>query len=100
MDGNKQSAQYARRHIPSKKLTRTFRRVLKLRYGSDPLAFLTQQNRLHPSRITVLLRRAVAEAELQMNTPDLIIFDEFQNYRRLLFSRSGLRRQRRGEAAG
>src|ERR1039458_2070013 len=84
-----QSALYARRHIPSKKLTRTFRRVLKLRYGNDPLAFLTQQNRLQPSRITVLLRRAVAEAELQMNAPDLIIFDEFQNYRRLLFSRPG-----------
>ena len=82
-----QSAQYARRHIPSKKLARIFRRVLKLRYGNDPVSFLKQQNSLHPSRITVLLRRAVAEAELQMNAPDLIIFDEFQNYRRLLFSR-------------
>ena len=39
----------------------------------------------HPYTLIARLRRAMAEASLAANAPDLVILDEFQCYRRLLF---------------
>jgi len=88
MDENKfakLSRSYVHSHPPSRKLARGLRRVMRQEYGNNAITSLLvnppKGERVKP---IVILRRALAEAELGAHPPDLIICDEFQNYRELL----------------
>jgi hypothetical protein len=78
------SREYVRCNLPSRKLARSLRRVMRREYGSDAFGRLLASPQNERTKPLVILRRALAEAELEAHPPDLIVCDEFQNYRELL----------------
>lgn len=71
------------------RLVQAFRRALRVEFHGDPRTALPNMVQSNGMRAVIgRLRRALAHAALLSETPDLIIFDEFQRYRELLFVRS------------
>ena len=79
---------YSRQHRPSEALSASFAAVLQRRYGSSLCSGLISHAKGHRVKVLALLRRALAEAELRANAPDLLICDEFQKYRDLLMGKA------------
>lgn len=84
----REAKRYCRQHRPSESLSASFAAVLKRRYGSLLCSGLISHARGHRMKVLALLRRALAEAELRANAPDLLICDEFQKYRDLLLGKA------------
>ena len=84
----REAKRYCRQHRPSESLSASFAAVLKRRYGSLLCSGLISHARGHRKKVLALLRRALAEAELRANAPDLLICDEFQKYRDLLLGKA------------
>jgi hypothetical protein len=83
------STEYVRRHPPSQKLARSLRRVMRREFGSTAFESLLTNTQNEQTKPVAILRRALAEAALDAHPPDLIICDEFQNYRQLLLGSAG-----------
>ncbi len=79
---------YARNNRPSEELSKSFAAVLTRRYGVPLLPGLLGHAAKKRVKVLALLRRALAEAELRANPPDLLICDEFQKYRDLLLGKA------------
>ena len=84
----REAKSYSRQHRPSEALSASFAVVLKRRYGSSLCSGLISYAKGHRVKVLALLRRALAEAELRANAPDLLICDEFQKYRDLLLGKA------------
>lgn len=71
------------------RFVQAFRRALRVEFDGDPRATLKDLKQSPSLRALVgRLRRALAHTALLSEPPDLIIFDEFQRYREMLFVRS------------
>ncbi len=80
----REAKSYTKTYQPSDALSDNFAKVLNRRYGTSPYFGLVAYAKGHRVRVLALLRRALAEAELRANAPDVLICDEFQKYRELL----------------
>ena len=66
------------------KLASSFAKTLRAEFAPLDLREAFAQGKDRPYALIARLRRALAEASLAADPPDLVILDEFQCYRRLL----------------
>ncbi|WAJ28418.1 C-terminal helicase domain-containing protein [Antarcticirhabdus aurantiaca] len=66
------------------RLPHAFRKALEAEFAPMDVREAVAASKCRPYALIARLRRALAEASLAANPPDLVILDEFQRYRRLL----------------
>jgi len=71
------------------RLAPAFAKALRTEFAPLSVREAVAKGADRPYALIARLRRALAEASLAANPPDLVILDEFQCYRRLLFPEAG-----------